>query len=271
MNKQDVGVRRRGAVQVFLLVGLIIGLIGLSVWLWARGPDGGVELPFALEGLVSKPRPVETLPEETRGNFAPVSDELVWDLRAWVAPEKRSEERGSPAYLSEYLVLKRTASVDQLVLHFATTGTAIDIWCPTHDGEVLLRKPGEGAHPSHEYALVLDVSKMKLNQPFVVIVNAIYWNSFKDAEVEDASNYTMAKVEEGPFRMTVLLPPDKPVKSVSAKVAENEESGEAADKEEHYDDYSRAADLSVPKDRSRITWNITDKRPNSHYRLAWTW
>ncbi len=205
--------------------------------------------------------------ETTASDVETLRDISMWDLRGWKAVAAgETNLRVSPANYINYLHVKKLKDVGVYRAHYSTNGSAIDIRCITHPAEILTEEkssnhPGEG---KKEYEVDVDVSTIPVNHEFLIVVEATYWNSFQNPTGEEASTYTdedMHQMDE--LAMFVLLPDGKPFKSVQRweRPSKSSEKAPYHSNERLYQDDSGRF----------VYWSISDRKPDHHYQITWTW
>lgn len=207
---------------------------------------------------------VDSLPKVPDGAYSIIKDISVFDLRSWLPiPEGKENEKISPVNYFNYLHVKKISNVDKIVAHYSTSGADIDLRCITHNYEAYQQK-SLSHDGGKEYGIEIDISKQKVGDEFLVLVEATYWNGFKDVNHESASTYTDKDVSEmKELTLIVLLPENK---GVTAMPVRQEGHGGK------FMDYKGLDKFFVDSKSKRfIYWNIIDFKPDEHYKLDWNW
>ena len=210
---------------------------------------------------------VPQLSEETDEGFETLRDISVFDLRGWkqVSPSE-TNPRFSPADYINYLHVKKTRDVKTYRAHYATSGTAIDLRCITHEAGVLQQAiPVEHAGQKvKEYEVDVDISEVPVDKEFLIVIEGTYWNSFQGALEEDVSTYTsndIAQLDE--LSIFVLMPESKPFKGY--KLWSQDTGG--GERSEYRGDNRLYAD----QNGHFLYWSILARKRNHHYQVSWTW
>jgi hypothetical protein len=211
---------------------------------------------------------VDKLPDENNAeDYMLLKDISIFDLRQWrFTPDSCLNKRYSPANYTNYLHVKKTKPLDKIVIHYATSGYAIDMRCITHAYTVEQRKkPIEHAGEKvKEYAMTVDVSNVDIGKEFLIVVEATYWNGFNDVNKNDASTYTDEEINGlNELGLIVFFPDRKPFKQTTKidRDTRTDAQHEYRGIDEFYADASRKF----------IYWDIRERSPNHHYKLEWTW
>ncbi|MBE9585167.1 hypothetical protein IM792_11965 [Mucilaginibacter sp. JRF] len=133
-----------------------------------------------------------------------------------------------PSQLYQLPAYKKIKELDNIVIHYATSGYAIDMRCITNNSKFYQKeKPSNHDGKSYkEYALVIDIKDIPLNQEFLIVVEATYWNGFKNPLEEDASTYTDDEIHGlDELGLIIFFPESKPFKSIE-KLERNNSTGE---------------------------------------------
>jgi hypothetical protein len=229
---------------------------------YTKAPPSSAEPPPA--GVVPKPdvRPVDELPE-ARSPLDVLKDISVFDLRAWrPVPAEGQAGRISPANYINYLHVRKNRDADTLVAHYQTGGYAIDIRCITHKFDVSRKEQPTEHAEGHEYAIEVDVSQEPLGSEFLIVIEATYWNGFRDVMQEAASTYTDDDIADlGELALVVLFPPSKPFKQVRRFESDSKGMTPYRGVDSFYEDVNRGF----------VYWSIRQRRPDWHYMLEWDW
>jgi hypothetical protein len=100
--------------------------------------------------------------------------------------------------------------------------------CITHNATIFKEdKPGE--HDGEKrYAVEVDLSEVSLNEEFLIVIEATYWNGFSNLFREDASTNVDGETEElKELSLIIFLPESKPFKSyrLKRKIGDRPEKG----------------------------------------------
>ena len=227
--------------------------------------------PEAPPSSVVPPNPnLKTVPklnEEDSEGFQTLRDISVFDLRGWKqVSASETNPRVSPANYINYLHVKKTRDVKLYRAHYATSGTAIDLRCITHEAQVLQQAiPVDHAGQKvKEYEVDVDISSIPVDKEFLIVIEGTYWNSFQNPVEETASTYTtndIAQLDE--LSIFVLLPESRPFKGY--KLWSQKYGG--GERTEYRGDNRLYAD----KDGHFLYWSILARNPDHHYQVSWTW
>lgn len=210
---------------------------------------------------------VEQLPEESNSDlYRLVKDISIYDLRQWKpTPQNLMSTRFSPCNYTNYLHIKKTRPLSKIVIHYATSGFAIDMRCITSPFKFYqLSKPiaHEGQNMK-EYALVVDVSDMVINKEYLIVVEATYWNGFNNLVKEEASTYTDEEIHGlDELGLIVFFPDSKPFKNYRLRYKP---------KNEEEEDYRNESAFYADEKKKFIYWSIKSRLANHHYKLEWDW
>jgi len=254
------------AVTVALIALLTSGVTGVTGYLVAKQRISSERVSTAVVPPNPNVRTVPKLNEESGEGFETLRDISVFDLRGWKQVGADSNPRTSPANYINYLHVKKTRAVSIYRAHYATSGTAIDLRCITHEAQILLQAaPTEhSGQQVKEYEVDVDISGVPIDQEFLIVIEGTYWNSFQNLLEETASTYTnndIAQLDE--LSLFVLLPENKPFKGYKLWA---QTSGGSARTE--YRDPNR---VYADRDGHFIYWSILGRKPDHHYQLSWNW
>jgi hypothetical protein len=199
------------SIYIFMLFSILLVFLGLFT------PGHIAKLIEAYVVPEQSKTKVDSLPKPTYGEYKLIKDISIFDLRGWKpVPEDEINSKYSPANYINYLHIKKTKPIDKIVAHYATGGYDIDLRCITHNYKTFQQTPGSDDHPGEKYyAIEIDVSGVPLNEEFLVLIEATYWNGFNNIITESASTYTDKEIEGlEELSLIVLLPYDKPIKDV---------------------------------------------------------
>ena len=260
-----VGLQRLSIASVLWLVG--VGAAGLAVawqggqW-WSERGLSAKQAPAVVP--IGPVRSVDALPESPEG-IALLKDISVFDLRAWVpVPARDLDRRLSPVNYINYLHLKKTGAADKYIIHYATSGYAIDLRCITHEFAVLQREPSPQHTGAKEYALSVDTSREQIGQEFLIVVEGTYWNGFSNPTIEEASTYTDRDISPlGELALIVLFPETKPFTQYTLLAGKSDSDSTVP--------YRGLHALYADANKHFIYWSIHDRDPDHHYKLQWTW
>jgi len=246
------------AIFAFMFFSLVLTLIGVLAHSEKNIKATGYVVPE------QKKEKVDTLPAVTYGEYKLIKDISIFDLRGW-KPVAESEKniKTSPANYINYLHVKKTKPIDKIVAHYSTSGADIDIRCITHNFKIFQQENASVKHPGQKnYGLEIDVSSIPLNEEFLVVIEATYWNGFSNIERESASTYTDKEVEGlEELALIVLLPQEKPVKEAFRFMEADDKKAAYREAEKYY----------IDQNKRFIYWSIKKIIPDTHYQLEWTW
>lgn len=270
-EKEDSSVK---VAKVGLWQAVLVSLItavggGLGVYFTVNARSGSpsgeakpvVVVPFQNTNVVRK------LPEESNAALYDLFKDIsIFDLRQWKpTPDSLKNTRHSPANYINYLHLKKSRPLDKIVIHYATTGFAIDMRCITNSFD-FYQQQNPTVHNGQvwkEYALVIDVSSMPLDREFLIVVEATYWNGFRNLQSEDAATYTDAEANElDELGLIVFFPEAKPF--TNYQFLDKPENGME-------DSYRGVQSFYADINRKYIYWSVKDRQPSHHYKLKWNW
>lgn len=211
---------------------------------------------------------VKSLPDENNADLYELKKDVsIFDLRQWrQTPDSLKETRYSPCNYTNYLHIYKTKPLKNIVIHYGTSGYAIDMRCITNKYEFYEKEKPDfhDGKKVKEYALVVDVSGIPLNQEFLIVVEATYWNGFNNLTEEDASTYTDEEIHGlDELGLIVFFPENKAFKEAYKYDRSNAENKE--------DTYRGLENYYQDRNKKFIYWSIKERQPNHHYRLGWTW
>lgn len=209
---------------------------------------------------------VEAFGEMSDAAFQLLRDNSIFDLRSWrQVPESEKDNRYSPANYINYLHVKKVKPVKNYYARYSTPGHhIIDLRCITHHAQILRREQPKEHPGENEYAIEVDVSEMPVNQEFLIVIEATYWNIFQNQKEEMAATYTDEDITAlGELGLIVLFPENKPFTGYSLWSHPNTN--------ERDEQYILPSILYPDKGGKFIYWSITTRKTNSTYTLKWTW
>jgi hypothetical protein len=246
------------AIYVFMVFSIIMVVFGLLAH------DGFQDLIKGYLVPEQKKETVKRLPDETSGMYMLMKDISIFDLRGWKpVPADKINEKYSPANYINYLHIKKTKKLDTIVIHYATSGYDIDIRCITHNYKNYVEDTATSDHKGQKsFGIAIDVSDVPLDEEFLVVVEATYWNGFRNLTSENALTYTNQEITGlNELDLIVLMPYDKPVIQVDKSKGKNGDFYPYISQEKFY----------VDKQKRFVYWSIKDIDPDTHYKLDWTW
>lgn len=247
-------------VGIALVVGAILG--------WGFGAFSRFSADVHSVPMNDQVETLPALPNNAPGELHYMSDISVFDLRGWkpVGPDIAFSRRISPADYYNYLRVVKLRPCGHLYGHYATGGFGIDLQCVSHPYRVLQRatKDIHGEQGEKEYAVDVNIAREPVGKVFLVLIEATYWNGFRDLEKGDVSTYTDPDpplVDD--LSLLVLFPPGKPCRTLGL----DESPSEKAD----WVPYLDAAEAFRDADGRYAYWYIRKKALGRHYRMSWTW
>jgi hypothetical protein len=169
--------------------------------------------------------------------------------------------------MSDTLRVRRLSGETRYVVHFATTGYGIDLDCQGAPYTVLRRPDGQDKdHPGmKEYALTADLSAVPVSGEIALVMRGTYWNGAQSDTSSAVDTYTTDDIGElRQLELHVLLPDKKPAKNARVH-------WELSGKEGSGGDYAPAVDLKKTAGGRSLDWLISERIPNRHYQLDWSW
>lgn len=257
-RKPEASRRMISAIFTFMVFSLFLVTLGLLSKTGTQSYIQGYTVPAQEKQIV------ENLPVENLENYNLLKDISIFDLRGWKpVPADKLNERYSPANYINYLHIKKTRPLDSIVIHYATSGYDIDLRCITHNYKNYQQDTTTKEHKGQKsYGIAIDVSSVPLNEEFLVVVEATYWNGFRDITKESASTYTDAEITGlNELDLIILLPYDKPVNSVAKYSRTDREFYPYRGEEKFY----------VDEKKRFIYWSVKKITADTHYKLDWTW
>jgi hypothetical protein len=210
---------------------------------------------------------VPELSEVSDEGFQTLRDISVFDLRGWKqVPPSETNTRVSPANYINYLHVKKTRAAKTYRAHYATSGSGIDLRCITHTADVLQEsEPKEHAGGKvKEYEVAVNVEDVPLDKEFLIVIEGTYWNSFQSLAEESASTYTdkdIGQLDE--LALFILLPENKPFKGYRLW-SENTNGSNRGE-------YRGENKVYADRDGRFLYWTISERKPDHHYQVTWTW
>ncbi len=246
------------SIYFFMVFSFLLVLLGLFT------PENVKQI---IEGYVvpeQKKTLVDSLPPATYGQYALLKDISIFDLRGWKPiPKDSTNQKYSPANYINYLHVKKTKPIDKIVAHYSTGGFDIDLRCITHNYKPYEEDPKSSEHPNQKnYGIEIDVSNYPLNQEFLIVIEATYWNGFNNIIKESASTYTdeeIAGLQE--LALIILLPYDKPIKDVLRFSGRHSQMQPYRDEEKFF----------IDENKRFVFWSVKNIKADTHYQLEWTW
>jgi hypothetical protein len=253
--------RKQMLTSTYVFMGFSIVLMALGLLSTSRKHFGG--------GYVVPPEDkilVEKLPNNTYDDYLLRKDISIFDLRGWVPTDPAdSNKKTSPANYINYLHLVKNKPIDKFVAHYSTSGAGIDLRCITHNYKLYEQKDSALRHKGEKsYGIEVDVADVPIGEEFLIIIEATYYNGFKNPLQESASTYTnrdTAGLEE--LSLIVLMPFEKPVKGDPVRLKGGENIAETT--------YRGNQKFYKDNNGRFIYWSIKDILPEMHYTLKWDW
>ena len=256
--RESIRPRMIKSIYAFMFFSLLLTLLGLVSNVVGENKNGYV-VPDTVKQAVSD------LPKANSQDFNLLKDISIFDLRGWkpVSMDDVKSVKVSPANYINYLHLIKTVDTDKFIAHYSTSGYDIDLRCITHNYKAFVQTSGEVQHDGEKnYGIEIDVSNIPLNQEFLIVIEATYWNGFSNIVKETASTYTDKEVSNlTELGLIVLLPYDKPVKEVNKFYSEGGIMKEFREESKFY----------IDKNKRFIYWSLNKPRPDTHYEIDWTW
>lgn len=250
------------SIYIFMVFGIVLVVLGLF------SPKNPIESPRSDLGYTvpidSNKIIVRELPQTNTEGYVILKDISIFDLRGWKqVPAEMKDSRFSPANYINYLHIKKISIEDSMYAHYSTSGSGIDLRCITQNYKIYEQIENSSHSEEKNYGISIDISNIPLEQEFLVVIEATYWNGFQNITEETATTYTDNNVKGlDELDLIILLPYDKPFKSINRFVGEGNELLS----------YTGVERFSTDALNNRfIFWNIRDLRPNSHYSIKWSW
>jgi len=252
---------------------VLVALIGLAgTYLAGRGgpkEEHKSTVEVNVNNLVpaTDATPVAHLPESTPAdNYSVLKDISIFDLRSWKeTPDSlRNKRRFSPVNYINYMHIKKLKDINKFTAHYATSGFAIDMRCITHKASIL-REDKSGVHEGQtRYAVEVDISEVPLNDEFLIVVEATYWNSYNNLLTESSSTYTDNEIDGlKELSLIIFLPEGKPFKSYQLRRQVHEREEEL---------YTHNIGTVYPDETKRfIYWSVGSITADTHYKIQWDW
>ena len=243
----------------------LVGAVLLFILAWGLGllPTVPNSLLVNVQAMDRLPK----LPENAPGELWVRSDASVFDLRAWrpVAPYLAFTRPMSPANYTNYLRVVKQRPCERLYAHYATGGYGINLQCITHAFRAYEAADNvHGKEGAKNYALEVDISREPVGAVFFVLVQATYWNGFRDNSTGDAMTYIDAKGQlPEELSLCVLFPSGKPSRSL--------ELSTSRDDGKTWPTYPLQQEAFRDDSGRFVRWTIKDRSPDTHYRIAWKW
>jgi len=221
------------------------------------------------KGAVRAQTPEEDiLPAEASDTaFLTIEDAAVFDLSKWRKVHWwNSWHRVSPVDMSDTLVVKRLGDETQYVVHFATTGYAIDLDCQQIDCAVKKRGPKDTLFHKglNEYALVADMSKVPKGGQTRIVMRGTYWNNFQEDSTA-VDTYTTDDIGQMRRLMLIVrLPANRQARNVRAFWEPSGHVGGGGL-------YEPQGELRSLDQGRTLAWLISQRVPNRHYQISWVW
>jgi len=254
--------RTRTTWTLVILALIIGGIVGWAIFGLLPG-KALAEVPVVPPGAVEER---EALPTSGPEELIIPSDVSVFDLRFWkpVPPDRTFNSPVSPVNYSNYLRVIKKKAVDRLYAHYATSGLKIDLQCATHSYRVMRKRQQDIHEGEKEYAIEIDISKEPMGKSFLVLVQATYWNGFRNRSREDAMTY-IDKDSAVPddLSLILLLPQKKPVQHLQLD--------QSSDEGENWIPYPNQDEAYRDPEGLYAYWGVRSKKAGNHYRLTWTW
>lgn len=201
----------RTAIGVFLVLFPIMALVYLQPRDASPQPRASI-VPVPLSFIETS-----DAAEPTLDGFRVLRDVRVIDLRARVPvpASQRLTTKLSPTNWTRYTLLRKLSDARKhVVFEFATTGFDISLRSLTHDAipeKVTVPHLHGNVMLKHTWRLPIDVQRVRINQDFLVINEATYWNAFAGDDKEWAAMPVTDNTDY--VAMLVIFPEDKPFKS----------------------------------------------------------
>jgi hypothetical protein len=218
-------------------------------------------------------RTAEHFGEQSDEAFSLLRDMSIFDLRSWrpVPESEKKNKRYSPVNYINYLHLKKVRPANIYYAHYDTPGSIIDLRCITHPAKIITIEKSE-EHPGEnwkEYIVEADVSEIPLNEEFLIVIEATYWNLFQNLAEEEASTYTDQDITAlGELGLIVFFPASKPFKKYSLW-SRVKPTANTTNKEKQY--ISPTVIYADTEAGRFIYWNITTRQSDHYYKLKWAW
>ncbi len=269
-NQNDVTISKQNMYAAIIVA--VITAVGTAIGGYLTA-QSSVPSPSPVNVVVqntvpeTRPQTVPELPESTPGdNYAVLKDISIFDLRSWQPfPDSlKNVRRVSPVNYINYMHIKKLREIDKFTAHYATSGFAIDVRSVTHKASIFKEeKPGEHEGQTR-YAVEVDISEVPVNEEFLIVIEATYWNSYTNMLTESSSTYTDREIKGlKELALIVFFPESKPFKSYQLK-------REIDDRDE--EPFIHNIGTLFPDQSNRfIYWSVGNITPETHYKIEWNW
>jgi hypothetical protein len=185
------------------------------------------------------------------------------DLRKWKpVPKGKENEMISKEMTSTSLKLRRLDPQVKNYTYMISTDAALEpavAYSPA-DHFRIERFPDGDKGSAAAWKLVIDVSPFKLNEPFDLKYDSVFWNTFQSVNEWTAIH---ALHPTKILTLEIYFPDSKPVKTYDLYIYNRTTGSKEPFVEE------RIISLSV--DAKHLIWRINDPTPNRGFRLDWEW
>ncbi len=204
--------------------------------------------------------------EPTYEGFHLLKDIRVIDLRSRIPiPKDKKGKEYSPVTWTRYTLLEKLTQDREFVdFEFGTTGLDVYVRCLTH--EYILRKvTGPHFHGNIElkntWQIRVGVKDVELNEDFLIINEATYWNAFSGEIKEWAAMTVTEKTDLS--AMVILFPKDKPFKKYKLYAYPH-----GSRKLKQF----RGESVVIPSENDQVLlWRIEEPKEGYTYQVNWTW
>lgn len=262
-TQQIMGGLSRDALLALAVVFMtLVAILGWGFGIFqARRAQAAPTVPHSVQFSVKE------LPDNLPGELLLESDLSIFDLRFWKpVPEDKRWQPVSPVNYTNYLRITKTKPVKYFYAHYATSGTGIDFQCPSNPFRVLKAeaKNLHVAEGERSYAVEIDISHEPVGETFLVLLQATYWNGFRDENSGDAATYTGGDpVVPKELGLLILFPNSKKCRDLRLETGPNSHPD--------WTEYGNQREATVSSDGTSVYWNIHNKKPDHHYKMVWHW
>jgi len=205
----------------------------------------------------------------TNPGFIVTAEDRVWDLRELKISDNESIVEG-PAYMTRYTDLRRENDLAvEYAYRFETSGR-IRAWKGNGDSRLSFRligphpesAPTEENGPStlHAYKCIVNCSRIPVNEPFTIVIQAQYNDAFLNRENWWTGMIVSDKMKR--VSMRVVFPPHLPFQNPSFRRYPNGSRLESVTFE------GKALNI---EGQPELLWTISSPISGSTYRVNWDW
>jgi hypothetical protein len=215
---------------------------------------------------------VQRIDEPNYRSFRFLRDISILDLRSvqeapWYTGipgygliEKKPRIR--PGVLKNYMIVRKVDTASTIHITYSTSGK-LDVRCPTHPCTFRISNRVIDGKEIETWEVIANVSTIAVGQEFEIMVEATYWNGFKDNNQEDYTTYAHGQTEPEQLSIMVMFPEDKPFRNIS--VTEYPPDGERGSP------IQGQTEAWPGPNNQTYYWSINSQRPNWYYKITWQW